>query len=129
MILEISKYLVILFGIFLILMALLMLFAPLKAREILTKAGSTPFINYMELSIRMIPAIGLIVCAEISKFPQLFNALGWFMLFTSLILFFVPRRIHHNFALQSAGILKPILIQVISPFSLAFGVWIIFSIC
>lgn len=47
----IAKWIVILFGLFLIAAGFLMLVAPEKARAILRKAGSTNFINYTELII------------------------------------------------------------------------------
>ena len=47
----IAKLIVLLFGVFIILVGLLMLFNPKKARQILRKAGSTPLINYTEITI------------------------------------------------------------------------------
>ena len=106
----------------------LMLFAPEKARQTLKKAGSTNFINYAELTIRMIPAAGLILYSDFSKFPEIFKTLGWFMIITSLVLYIVPRRVHHNYALKSAELLKPVYVQMISPFSFLFGALMIYSV-
>lgn len=128
MIITAAKWIVIAFGIFLISAGLLMLLAPKKAREILRKAGSTNFINYAEITIRMIPAAGLILYAEFSKYPTAFKVLGWFMLITSLVLYFVPRRIHHGFSLKAADIIKPLYFQLISPFSFLFGATIIYCV-
>jgi hypothetical protein len=63
-----------------------MLIKPYKASEILRKAGSTNFINYAELTIRIIPAVGLILSTDNSKFPDIFKIFGWFTLCTSLVL-------------------------------------------
>ena len=104
-----------------------MIFAPIKAREILRKAASSNFINYAEITIRMIPAFALIFYSDFSKFPVFLKASGWFMLITSFVLFFVPRRIHYNFSQKSADILRPIYIQLISPFSFLFGSLLIYS--
>lgn len=101
----IAKYLVILFGVFLIGVGLLMLLSPAKAREYLRKVGSTNLINYSEITIRMISAAGLIIYSELSKYPEVFKLLGWFMIVTSLVLYFVPRRVHHEYALWCANIL------------------------
>ena len=84
----IAKYIVILFGAFLTGVGLLMLLAPTKAREYLRKAGSTYFINYVEITIRMIPAAGLVLYSDFSKYPEIFKLLGWFMIATSVILYF-----------------------------------------
>jgi uncharacterized protein YjeT (DUF2065 family) len=124
----IGKWIVIAFGIFIILCGLIMLFAPQKAREILRKAGSTNFINYGEITLRMIPAIGLILSAEISKFPNIFRIFGWFMLITSLVLYFVPRKFHHNYSLKCADILKPFYWQLISPLAFLFGGILIYAV-
>jgi len=104
-----------------------MLFAPNKVRAILRKAGSTNFINYAEITIRIIPASAMIMYADFSKVPLAFMTFGLFMLFTSFVLYFVPRKTHHSFSIKSADILKPIYFQLISPFALLIGVLIIFN--
>ena len=128
MITIIAKWIIILFGIFFISVGLIMLFAPKKARQILRKAGSTNFINYAEITIRMIPATGLILYSDFSKFPDYFKIFGWFMLITSLVLYFVPRQIHHNYSLKCADIIKPLYFQLISPFAILIGTVLIYSV-
>lgn len=128
MIIEIAKWIIILFGVFIILMGFIMLFAPKMARAILRKAGSTNIINYSEISLRIIPALALIKYAEYSKFPEAFKIFGWIMFVTSLILYLVPRKLHHKFSLKSAEILKPLYFQLISPFAFLFGGLIIYSV-
>jgi len=125
---AIAKWTVILFGVFIIFAGFLMLFAPAKARETLRKAGSTNFINYAEITIRMIPAIGLILYSDYSKYPDIFKIFGWFMLGTSLVLYFVPRKLHHSYSLKSADILKPLYFRMLSPFAFIFGSAIIYSV-
>lgn len=127
MILTFGKYIVLLFGIYIIFISFLMLFAPKKARMILRKAGSTNFINYSEITLRFILAIAIIFYSDFTKFPEPFKMLGWFMLITSLILYFVPRRIHHNFSMKSADRLKPIYFRLISPLAFLFGGLIIYN--
>ena len=128
MIIETAKWVVIFFGIFIIFIGFLMFISPNKARTTLRKAGSTNFINYMEITIRLIPAIALILYSDFSKFPEAFKVFGWIMLITSLILYAVPRKIHHKFSMKSADILKPIYFQVISPFAFLFGGLIIYNV-
>jgi len=125
---EIGKWIVILFGIFFICVAGVMLIKQTIARETLRKAGSTNFINYAEITTRMIPAIGLILVADNSKFPDIFKIFGWFMLITSFVLYFVPRRLHHDFSNKCADILKPLYFQLISPFSFLIGILIIYCV-
>lgn len=125
---TLAKYTIILFGIFFISVSLLMLLNPKKARAILRKAGSTNFINYAEITTRMIPAAALVIYSDLSKFPEIFKWVGLFMIFTSLVLYFVPKRLHHSFSNKAADILKPIYFQFISPFAFVIGVAIIYSV-
>ena len=123
-----AKWTIIFFGIFFICVGLLMLIRPKKANEILRKAGSTNFINYAEITIRLIPAVGLILSAGNSKYPHIFKIFGWFMLLTSLVLYFVPRQLHHNFSVKAADILKPFYFQIISPFAFLIGALLIYCV-
>lgn len=125
---AIAKWTVILFGLYLIGVGFLMLFNPIKAREILRKAGSTNFINYAEITMRMIPAIGMVIYADYSKYPMIFKVLGWFMIGTSMVLYFVPRKLHHGYSQKSADILKPSYIQLLSSFAFIFGATIIYIV-
>jgi uncharacterized membrane protein YfcA len=125
--LIIAKFTVIAFGIFIIFCGFLMLFAPKKANDYLRKFGSTNFINYAELFIRIIIGIAIIYASDISKFPNIFRIFGWFLVITAIILCCIPRRIHHKFSLQAAETLKPFYFQLISPFSFLFGAVIIYS--
>lgn len=125
---EIGKWIVILFGIFFMVACGIMLIKPNVAREILRKAGSTNLINYGEITIRMIPAIGLILSADYSKFPLMFKVSGWFMIATSLILYFVPKSLHHAFSNKCADFLTPKHFQLISPLSFLIGMLIIYCV-
>ena len=127
MIIELAKWVVIFFGIFIIFIGFVMLINPIKARNTLRKAGSTNFINYAEITIRLIPALALILYSNYSKFPEALKLFGWIMLITSLILYFVPRKLHHKFSMKSADILKPIYFQLIAPFAFIFGILIIYN--
>ena len=123
-----AKWIVILFGAFFMFAGIVMLFKPKIARATLQKAGSTKLINYAEITIRMIPAMALILYSDVSKFPIAFKIVGWFMLITSLVLYLVPRQMHHRFSLKSANILQPLYFQIISPFSMLIGIIIIYSV-
>ena len=123
-----GKYIVVLFGVFFIVAGLIMLFKPSIARATLRKAGSTNLINYTEITLRIIPAIGLILAAPVSKYPNFLLVFGWFMLGTSLVLYFVPRRLHHHFSTKAADVLQPIYFQFISPFSILMGLFLIVGI-
>lgn len=128
MILQIAKWVVIFFGIFIIFVGFVMLFTPLIARSILKKAGSTTLINYAEITIRLIPAVAMIRSSGLSRFPIAFEIFGWIMLLTSLILYVIPRQLHHEFSMKSVDFLKPIYFQFISPFAFLLGLFILYNI-
>jgi uncharacterized protein YjeT (DUF2065 family) len=123
-----AKCTIITFGLFFFLAGLIMLFNPEKARRIIGKAGSTNFINYTEITLRIIPAVALILSAPISKYPEVFKVIGWFMLCTSLVLYFVPRQIHHNFSTKAANNLKPFYLRMVSVLAFVIGGFIIYSV-
>lgn len=123
-----AKWTMVFFGLFFICVGFLMLIKPKMANDILRKAGSTNFINYAEITIRIIPAVGLILSADNSKFPEAFKVFGWFMLLTSLVLYFVPPQLHHSFSVKAADILKPLYFQLISPFAILIGVFLIYNV-
>lgn len=127
MILTIAKTLIIFFGAFIVFTGFMMLFRPKKAIKTLQMAGSTNVINYTEITLRFLIALALIYYAKYAKLPEVFTVLGWFMLITSLILYAVPRKLHHQFSLKSADILKPFYFQWIAPFALVFGGFILYN--
>lgn len=128
MIIEIAKWTLIAFGVFFIGVGGIMLIKPKTARETLRKAGSTNFINYAEITLRMIPATAFIIFSDNSTYPNLFKWVGWFMLITSFVLYFVPKKLHHHFSNKCADVLKPIYFQFISSFSVLIGIMIILSV-
>ena len=127
MIIAVAKLIVIMFGIFIILVGFLMLFRPKKARELLRKFASTKIINYSEITIRLIVGIALVLYSDLCKFPEIFKILGWFMVVTALILYCVPRKLHHKFSTRSADMIKPIYFRFISPLAFIFGGLIIYN--
>jgi len=124
----IAQCIVVLFGVFLIATGFLMLLAPERARNILRKAGSTNLINYGEITLRLIPAAAMIICADYSSYPLPFTLLGWFMVATSGVLYCIPKTLHHSFSLKSADMLKPLYVQMIAPFSMLFGGAVIYNV-
>lgn len=54
----------------------MMLLGRNRARATLRKAESTNFINYIEISIRMLVALALLLSADDSKIPNTFKLVG-----------------------------------------------------
>jgi hypothetical protein len=125
---HIAQFIIILFGGFIFSVGLLMLFFPEKALATLRKAGSTNWINYGEITIRLIPAIALVIYAPQSRFPDILKLFGGFMIATSLVLYVVPRRYHHTYSVKWASILSPLQVRLIAPLAFIFGSAIIYSV-
>ncbi|HRE78370.1 MAG TPA: hypothetical protein PLL09_11160 [Flavobacterium sp.] len=126
--LLVSKYTIIFFGLFFFFAGGVMLFNPTKFRNWVSMAGSTNFINYTEITLRLIPAAAMFYYAEESKFTLVFKIFGGFMMITSLVLYFVPRRYHHQLSVKFANFLKPLYFQLISPLAFLIGLFILYSV-
>ncbi|WP_333695428.1 hypothetical protein [Flavobacterium sp.] len=86
MILVVAKGIVILFAIVFFLAGGIMFIRPLLFRSWIAKAGSTPLINYSEITIRLIPAMAMVYVAPETKLPLFFQLFGWIMIVTSMVL-------------------------------------------
>lgn len=128
MMVEVAKWIVVMFGLFIILVGLAMLINPQQVQTILRKFASTNLINYTEITIRMIIGIAFILYSDLCKFPELFKIMGWFLFSTALLLYCVPRTLHHKFSNRSADILKPMYFRFIFPFAFLFGGLILYIV-
>ncbi|MDT8348081.1 MAG: hypothetical protein RQ756_09780 [Flavobacteriaceae bacterium] len=126
--LEFAKWIVTFFGLLIIVAGFIMLFKPQKARTILRTFASTNFINYTEITLRLIVGIAFVIYADFGKSSELFKIFGWFMSITALILYAVPRKLHHSFSMKSADIIKAFYFRLISPFAFVLGGWIIYNL-
>lgn len=126
--LMIYRIIIILFGLFIIMVGILMLFNPQKARSILRKAGSTNLINYGEITLRIVPALSMVLYSEDSLYPNVLKYFGGFMILTSLVLYCIPKEYHHAYAVKSAEILKPKIVRGLSIVSFLFGAAVIYSV-
>lgn len=124
----ISKYIVIVFGLFLIFAGFLMFLNPEKVKEIIAKAGSTYLINYTELGIRLIVGIAFLINSVYSNYEIGFKVLGYFLSITAIILMFIPIKMHNEFSRKAAGLLQPIYLKFIAPISVFFGLIVLYAI-
>ena len=124
----ISHFIVVLFGVFLIFAGFLMIFNPEKTKEIISKAGSTYLINYTELGIRLILGMAFYCISLMSIYKFYFKSIGIFLIVTSLLLMCLPINLHNKFSRNAANKLKPIYLKIVAPFSIFFGVLLLFAI-
>lgn len=119
---------IVLSGIGLICVSILMFVSPKTAIRYLGKGASTNFINYLELTLRGIWGIALVLYAGLSKFPEFFQIFGIFVVITTAVLLLIPRKWHAWYAVWCSKKFTALYMKVASPFSLAFGIFIIYAV-
>ncbi len=125
---TVAQWVVILWGVWLIVVSCFMLARPQTALRCLGKMASTNLINYSEITLRMIWGIALVLYADFSKFPEIFRILGLFLAATSAVLFLVPRKWHAGYASYWSNRLSAPLVRIFAPFSLTLGIFLIYAI-
>lgn len=111
---------VILAGIWLILVAGLMWFAPDRCLRWLGLMASTWPINIIELGLRMLAGLALVGRAEMSKSPAIFEICGWFIAVTSVMILLTPRRAHAAYAVWWSSKLPTSFVRIMA-FPTALG--------
>lgn len=109
------------FGIFLIYAGLQMFFNPEKVRNTIAKAGSTYFINYAELSIRLIIGLCFIIVSKENMYQFYLSVIGYFLIISAVLLMMLPIKTHNKFSKKAAEALEPIYLKLCAPFSVFFG--------
>ena len=128
MLTTLAQGLVVLCGLWLIAVGLLMGARPRTALRYLGKMASTNTINYTEITLRLIGGLALWQAAPISRFPEVFKLFGLFVVVSSLVLYFIPRRWHATYAVWWAERLPPPVVRGMAVFSLAFGGLLIYAV-
>lgn len=123
-----AQWLVVACGLWLIGVSGLMLVKPQTALRLLGKAASTNLINYGEITLRLIAGVALMKSAASSKAPGILHVAGLFIAGTSLVLYVVPRKWHAKYAVWWSERLTPQVVRLLSPFSLAVGLWLIYAV-
>lgn len=123
---EVALAIIVLFGVFLIFCGFIMFFYPEKAKQIISKAGSTFMINYAELGIRLI--VGLAFVFVETKFETVYDCFGYFLVISALLLMILPIKKHNQFSKKASDYLKPIYLKLLAPISIVFGMLIIYGI-
>ncbi len=115
-----------LFSLFLVWSGVMMFFKPNKVKNIIGLAGSTLFVNYAELSIRLV--IGIAFVFVKTKYKLTYSYIGYFLIISALILMLVPIKKHNKFSLYASEKLKPIYLKFFAPISILMGILIIYGI-
>jgi len=75
--------------------------SPLRVRRFLLGHASTPFLHWLEMSLRVVIGVAFVIHAPAMRYAQAFTGLGWLILGTTAVLMLVPWRWHLEFAKRS----------------------------
>ena len=115
------RIIVLIFGLWMLLVSVMMLSYPQKALNALRKFASTNLINYTELGLRFSVGMAFMGLAPFTDYSSALKVCGAFLIITAIILMLIPRRWHHSYAVWWADKLKPWQIQMATPLSFAVG--------
>lgn len=114
-------------GLWLVCVALLMIVRPRDFLHFLSLTASTWRINVAEQGLRLLAGVALIVRAESSKLPILFELGGWFIVASSVLLLMVPLRWHAAYAIWWSRRLTPSIVRLIGAFAAALGMGLVYA--
>jgi hypothetical protein len=117
-----SALLIVATGVGLCVLSVLILSAPGRALEALSRFGSTPAIHFGELSLRT--AIGLIFVAgaPATRHPSVVAVIGGFLITSAIVLMLLPRRWHARYSGWWAARIPARAVRLLTPISLLAGV-------
>ncbi len=114
-------------GCWLVATGALMALRPEQALHILSLTATSHRVNLSEQVPRLIAGAAMVVRADASKLPLLFEVAGWFIVASSLVLLVIPLAWHNGYAVWWAKRIPPLAVRAIAPFSLLFGVGLIYA--
>lgn len=115
-------------SVWLIGVSVFMFVKPQTAISYIGKFASTNLINYSELIIRLIVGIAFIVYADFSRYPKVFQVIGWFLTVSAIIIMVLPRRWHASYAKYWSEKLPPVFMRIAAPFSLLAGALLVYVV-
>ena len=121
---ALSQFIIGLFAIWLGGVAALCLFATKKALEFLAKMGSTPLIHFGEHVLRALVGLAFVGFATQTSYEFMFEAFGWFIVISSLLIMLAPRRWHHRYAQYWAQALQPWMIRAIGTVTIIAAIFL-----
>lgn len=119
-------YIVFIFGLFLIWSGFMMFLNPEKVKKIIATAGSTYFINYTELILRLL--VGFACINVKTHFELVYTVFGYFLVFSAFVLMLIPIKKHNGFSVKASAMLKPLYLKMLSPISVIVGILVIYGI-
>lgn len=93
-----AAVIVVLSGIWLIGLATISFARPNLSKRFLGGFASSAFTHFLEVSIRIIVGTAFVIYSPQMKFSVVFTVFGWVLILTSIVLLFVPWKMHRRFA-------------------------------
>jgi len=105
----------------------MMALKPRYALNILSLTASSHRVNMGEQIPRLIAGAAMVVRADASKLPPLFEVAGWFIAASSIVLLLVPLAWHSGYAKWWAKRIPPLSVRLLAPFSMIAGAGLIYA--
>lgn len=100
---------------------------PQRALHILSLTANSHRVNLSEQVPRLLAGAAMVVRADASKLPQLFEIAGGFIAVSSIVLMVIPLSWHNGYAVWWAKRIPPMAVRAIAPFSILGGVGLIWA--
>lgn len=110
-------------------LSVLILLAPGRALQALSRFGSTPTVHFGELSVRAAVGLVFVIGAPATRHPSVMAVIGGFLVVSALALMVLPRRWHARYSSWWAARLPVWAVRLLAPISLFAGValvWVAF---
>jgi hypothetical protein len=114
-------------GLYLVGLGVVALLRPDLARRFLARHASSARAHYTELALRLLAGGGFVLSADQLMWPAPFQALGWVLIGTTLVLLAVPWRLHRRFAAWSVP-LATRRMDLLAVGSLAGGAVVLYAV-
>ena len=119
-------------GIWLVGVALLMALRPASCHKLIAKMtshleASSWRLQLTEQGLRVLVGVALIVHAPASKFPYVFQAAGWVLTASSLVILLAPIRWHGRYGRFLTEHLTPSIIRALSPVPVIAGAGLVYA--
>lgn len=114
-------------GLYLLVLAGVVMFAPARAQRFLAGHASSAFAHYLEIALRLLLGGSLVLSSPRMRFLVPSWTLGWILIGTSAVLVAVPWRLHQRFA-RWAVPLATRYMALLAVGALAGGLLLLFSL-
>ncbi|MBN8729220.1 MAG: hypothetical protein J0L64_01670 [Acidobacteria bacterium] len=95
---ALSGIVVVGFGLFLIVLAALIITMPSRAEEFLRGFASSAVTHYTEQGLRLVVGAAVVSFAGSMRHPELFNVFGWLIIVSTAGLLLIPWQWHNRFS-------------------------------